>query len=274
MKTYVKTLNGDTHSVDVESPSDIVNARKYLEKRGVSIAKEQPLIISYQGFKPEHELFGTKLPPIPKPQNADDMPPQTSEKILVATNPNERLYLRYDDSNDYVSVKDLQEAVKVFNGNISPSLPEYTLAYKRYWQMADFQRIEGPQTFDYSASTTEGMSETDSQTFSAELGVSVQGLSAKLSATFSRSITVSSESSVTHSYRIEVPAGKVGVWLLWQLIDEVVAVDGSDNQIEYRGRLIMTIPGTGLITHQISIASTGATQGTSGYDADITLFDQ
>lgn len=277
MKIYVKTLNGDTHTVDVESMADIGNVRKYLEKKGVSIAEKKPLIISYNEFKPERALLGTPLPPVPKPQNRDDLPPQTSEKILVASNPNEKLYIYAPNRQQYITVEALKRYVDDHPdvpNVIAPLLPTYTLAYKRYWNRIDFQKIPGPQTFEYTKETTEGMSQTDEDTFSAELGVSVSGLSGKLSETFSHSITVSTSTSVRHTYHIEVPAGKEGLWILWQLIEEVVAVDASGKQIQYHGTLILVPTEHMRLPEPISIASTRAILESSAYAADITLFDR
>src|SRR3954462_15845189 len=101
MKLYVKTLNGDTYTLELESEADIENTRDYLGMAGIELEDGAPLILSYKEFKPE-AAPGTQLPPIPKPQNADDMPPNTSDKILIAVNPDEKLYIYDTDNNHYI----------------------------------------------------------------------------------------------------------------------------------------------------------------------------
>src|SRR5262249_11933010 len=85
-----------------------------------------------------------------------------------------------------------------------------------------------------SYTKTYGISTTDSESISAELGVEGGGLSAKVTAEFSHSVTTSQETSETKTISVASPAaGMIRVWLAWQLVDEIVALDGSGNIIPF-----------------------------------------
>lgn len=282
MKIFVKTLDGAVATVDVESVLDYDGIRKQLAGQNSQIGPTASLILSSTEFKSE-EIRGKRkptlshpeinlddAPPIPKPQNSNDIPPQYSTSTIIASNANEQLLYYNSDGNVFVTVQDIQNVLNVSpTVQLNPPLPTYSLAYRCRWMQTDYQRITGPQNFQYTATTTEGMSQSDQQTFSEQLGVSLNGLSAGLSQTFSTTIEISNSNTVQHQYTIDVPAGKVWVWILWQLIYEVVAVDGSGNQIGYHGEITMD----GQHVFWLALASTRATQGTSAYAPDPTPFD-
>lgn len=189
----------------------------------------------------------TNLPPIPLPTGPDDLPPAVSPSIVVSTNDIPLfIYFWGDEGPDHGSYF----AVTTANTpplSLSPSFPSPSrIAYNRYWLNAGNYIIVGPQTFSQSITTTEGMSVTDSTTLSAEVGVAVGDLSAKLSATTSHSVTISNDQSQTQTYTLpETPAGKTCVYTLWQLVDEFILVDGNNNPIQWSGKLNAGLFGAG-----------------------------
>lgn len=83
-------------------------------------------------------------------------------------------------------------------------------------------------TFTRSFTISTGYSETGIQTLSAELGVEVEGLSAKLSEDFSTAITLTTQPTVTEEVEFaNDESGQVRVMALYQLMSEIVALDES-----------------------------------------------
>jgi hypothetical protein len=105
------------------------------------------------------------------------------------------------------------------------------LTLRQYWRQvpATYTHVFPGDGYTKSYSVSHGVSTTDSQTLSAELGIAVEGLSAKLSTSFSHSVTVTDETTEQTSYTVGAPATGIRVWVLWQLIQEIVALDPSGN---------------------------------------------
>ena len=97
------------------------------------------------------------------------------------------------------------------------------IQYIRYWQKIFSTVIQYPANYMESHTYTEGTSETTGESFSYTLGISGQaygiGLSAELTRTFSYSITISSETSVTKQFTCESIEGKTIVFTVWQLVE-------------------------------------------------------
>ena len=113
---------------------------------------------------------------------------------------------------------------------------DYTLTLRQYWRMVPntFTHINPGGGFKKNYTVTHGISTTDSHTISAELGCEAKGLSAKISASFTHSVTVSDEKAEQTEFSAGAPAdGQVRVWVLWQLIDEIVALDPNGNIIPH-----------------------------------------
>jgi hypothetical protein len=84
-----------------------------------------------------------------------------------------------------------------------------------------------------------GVSTTDSQSITAQVGIKVGDLSAGLSDTFSHSVTINDQQTETTQYTIAPPASGTRVWLLWDLMYEFMVVKSGTNEIipagTYRG---------------------------------------
>ena len=181
----------------------------------------------------------SQYPPFPT-LDPNQAPPATSELITVATS-NQRLnlYAISDNSTWQEWVSDIPMTripispgvlVNFWEG-VTP--PSYTLHLRSYWlQVPDSHAVVYPgDTYTRSVTETHGLSATDSKTISAELGVEFEGLSAKISATFEQSVTVSSDVSVSQTYSVEPPQTGARVWVLWQLVNQIAALDSSGNVI-------------------------------------------
>jgi hypothetical protein len=110
----------------------------------------------------------------------------------------------------------------------------YALTMRSYWVLVPqtYTQVARGGKFEKQYTTSSGIATTDSQTLSAELGVDIDGLGAKISAEFSHSVTTSEQQQQTTTYDVtNDTGGATRVWMLWQLIDEVIALDSNGNLI-------------------------------------------
>lgn len=167
-------------------------------------------------------------PPIPKPASPTVLPPQKSNELVVSCNPVSGLYVQLNG----------QGYIPANQPALSPPFPtSVNLQFSTYWEQVGIAIVTGQQVYTKSIGFTQGMSDTNSQTLSAEFGVSYGALSAKVTATIEHSITISSETSVTDTYEITVPSGTTSVYVLWQLKEKFLFVDGAGQPISYSGKL-------------------------------------
>ena len=108
-----------------------------------------------------------------------------------------------------------------FNCNGIEYIP--LIQYIRYWQKIFSTVIQYPANYMESHTYTEGTSETTGESFSYTIGLSGSaygiGLSAELTRTFTHSITISTETSVTKQFTCESIEGKSLVFTVWQLVE-------------------------------------------------------
>jgi hypothetical protein len=179
----------------------------------------------------------SSYPPIPKPRSKDEFPPQKSSEVIVNTNNIDLFVYCWGNKGFYhgAYMPLFYPSIKGPVYTTYPLFPLAKIAYKRYWLNTGSHTLIGPQNFSKAFTTTVGMSNTNSTTLSAELGVEVKGLSAKLSKSTTTSITISEEKSITETYSIEVEKRKICVYTLWQLIEVFVLVDVDDKPIGWKG---------------------------------------
>lgn len=113
-----------------------------------------------------------------------------------------------------------------------PALAECPkVRWVRYWKRLVSVVIPHPTNYQQSHTYTEGTSETTGESFAISLGLSASGwgvgLSAQLTYTFNREVTISSETSVTKTFTCESEPGKVLQFTVWQLIDEYQICDSD-----------------------------------------------
>ena len=187
-------------------------------------------------------LLAGELPAIPKPDSLMWQPPQQSTPIVQSRSETGRLMLSANaDSHGWQEmVPDIPKERNPIKGGATllsywPGFQasQYTLTLREYWALVPltYTHVYPGGSFTKGYETSYGISTTDQLTISAELGVSVGELGAKLSAQFSHSVTTSETKSETTIYNVGAPAeGFVRVWMLWQLVDELIAL-GPDGKI-------------------------------------------
>ncbi len=185
------------------------------------------------------------LPPFPTITGLDWAPPAQSDPVEVVRGERRLVIFADADNADY---QDNVWDVEASEGNprlnnwwdgCAPAPRQFLL--RKYWKMV-------PGTFTHLSPGTElqksweydhGISTTDSQSITAQLGFSSGGFSASLSATLSHSVTINDLQKTTTQFNIQPPASGTRVWLLWDLTYEFMIVrTGLDDPIPagtYRG---------------------------------------
>jgi hypothetical protein len=186
----------------------------------------------------------TALPKIPALVSLNEQPPEESERIVIGTSPTRlKLFANSDNSGKMVWVSDVSERPSVFSISNwqNPYLTQYwdggppanyTMTLRRYYRQVSnsYTQIPHGTSLEWTVTSMWGISSTDSQTISAELGVEVGGLGAKITAEFSHSVTTSEEQHMSRTEKLESPEpGKIRAWVAWQLVEELIAL-GPDGQ--------------------------------------------
>ena len=123
--------------------------------------------------------------------------------------------------------------------------------------------------FSHQVSNTRGMSQTDSESYSSELGVSLDGLGGKLSTTFSTSITIEASQTDTNTYSINIPEGQTAVYTIWQLIASFQVLDANGFPCKYSGVWPSTDP-----FFQVSFPTYKAEAALTTINSDPVIFSQ
>ncbi|WP_430475048.1 hypothetical protein ACQ0MK_04800 [Thalassospira lucentensis] len=174
---------------------------------------------------------GLPTPTPPKPTSPTKFPPEHSEELIVSTNRITGLHINH--RNTYVP------ALPPIKGwSTDPEFPQ--IAYVQlstYWKNVGTAVITGPQTYTHTVSYEQGMSVTDSETLSAELGVAVGDLAATINRTTNHSITTSETTTITDSYELSVADSQTTVYILWQLIAKLRFLDANKRPINWKGSI-------------------------------------
>jgi hypothetical protein len=243
-RLFALAASGKRSSITAPASGDMIaEAYAALAKQGFTDADLKSVILSpseLEEFGPSpvrsaplqakaHTAHDPTAPPVPKPTSKDDITPNESSDLLISAN-NVDLFFRFN-GGAFMPVNNPPAQMR-----LDPPFPAGAkIAYKRHWHKVYGTTIHGPQHFSKEISTTHGMSETNSQELSAELGVDIKGLSGKLSATTTHSITISDESKVTDTYSFDVPKHKVCVYSFWELVEVFALVDAAGNPISWQG---------------------------------------
>jgi hypothetical protein len=119
---------------------------------------------------------------------------------------------------------------------------DYTMTMRHFWKRMEdsYTVVPAGNTQDQSFTHSWGISTTDAQTLSASLGYSSgqeAGVNASITTTFSHSVTTDESNSQQISRHIGDPGdGKVRVWLMWQLVHEIVALTPDGKILEAGNR--------------------------------------
>lgn len=277
-KFHFLTTDGQQGVIHIPMDGNAENSvGEALAKAGVGAAERKNVLLSETPFAsfaevaaPETRVLTTEdmvaasgLPPIPQPTNPDSALPEKSEVMVVATKPAPPLFVTFGDGR--VPISTFQQPPF----SVSPAFPTGNqIQYKRYWVRLAMQVLTGPQTYEHGIQSTQGMSVTDEKKISASIGIAVKGLSASLTATFSHSVTVSQQETVTNNYTVPVPAGKTCNWALWQLIDEFVILDSDGAPLVWNGKAKMG----GIASFSISFPECDTQQNTTTYASNPVMF--
>ena len=189
-------------------------------------------------FRPEVMTYAdSPLPPFPPITDILTQLPDQSDPIVIATSPVRLLlYANSDNSGNSAYVADIPGTMTPGNYSFLKNYwgdgpaRQYTLTLRRYWRQVPgtYTLVLPGGAFKKTFTTSHGISTTDSQSLSAELGVEGGGLSAKISATFSHSVTVSDATQESSEFSAgEPPPNSQRVWIIWQLVEEIVALDSN-----------------------------------------------
>lgn len=184
--------------------------------------------------------------PVPVPTSQHDVLPNQSEpKLLSQTSI--PVYVRSDDnwhrfsmkSGQYICIQDplfLAPDSDPHYARFIPPLPAgIQLAYWAHWELIDSFPLDGPTKFTREVKWTCGTKTTETTTFSAELGASGGGISAKLSLSTGYSVEVAESREETQTFDFDIPKGEARVIAFWQLVESFRLVDSSGNLATYSG---------------------------------------
>ena len=201
------------------------------------------LILDYANLSPTTvQLLGDgQLPLLPVIQSLVWLPPSQSTPVVQSTTEDRLMLFANSDKHEWTEfVPDQPNApnptgggtlMDYWDGNPAAN---YVLTMRSYWVLVPgtYTQVPPGGAFQKQYTTTFGISTTDSQNICAEMGLDVEGLSAKLSVEFSHSVTTSTSQQETTTYNVGAPAdGFLRVWMLWQLVDEVVALDPTTGNV-------------------------------------------
>jgi len=187
------------------------------------------------------QLADGALPPLPAIPDASWAPSATSDPVAFPAPAQRRLlHANSDNSGKAAMVPDTPGAKDpstpavlrdYWDGRPGPA--EYTVTLKEYWRLVPgtYTHVMQGGGYTESYSVTDGIAITDSQSLTAELGVDVDGLSAKITAMFSQSVTTTSDRTYIRSYSVgSPPEGMTRVWMLWQLVHDIDTL-GTNGQL-------------------------------------------
>lgn len=176
------------------------------------------------------------FPPLPKIESVDWRPPTETERqeIAISLKP-VRINADSDNSGYHDVVWDvpgqppnsLVVNPRLMNFWTNQGPPARLLRLRQFWGLVPFSYVNlGPgNSFTKTFSYTHGISTTDQQSITMQLGIEGKGFSLGLSETFSHSVTVIDERTQTEEYSVIGPDKGTRVWMLWDLRYEVSVVD-------------------------------------------------
>ena len=266
MEMFAMSVSGKTGKVTI-SPTDS-DPRDALRAQGFTDQDLQHLILSSTPFARPRSLdvmavaratLDLEELPVPRPKTPNDVLPKNSDEKLISSNGFTPCVLL--TPGWYRSVAD--------NLGLDPPFPpNCRMDYRLYWVNEYSEAITGPQSYDKTVKVATGQSTTDTTQLSAEVGVKIGDISAKLSETTTHSVTITNQTEDDETFHLSVPAGKIGVWTLWQLAEAFVIVDQNGNPLSYSG----STP-RGFINANVTLPQNRFVNLRSQYRADVVTFD-
>ena len=185
-------------------------------------------------------LLDGRFPPLPSILSLDWIPPSQTSPVTQATNPGRIRIWANADSHDW---QEMMVAIPGGEGAAAGQVMSYwdgrgpatyVMTLRNYWVLSpgSYTRLSPGTALDKTFTTTSGISQDDASSMAASLNVGLEGLGATITAEFSYSVTTSSPTEDNTPCTVQGPAdGFTRVWMLWQLIDEVSAIDFSTGAV-------------------------------------------
>jgi len=178
-------------------------------------------------------MINVDLPEIPEITSINYSPLEQSDPEIIMRSDKRLNYLAKADNRSlstYVADRPgvLGEGCKAvlrnFWHDVVPS--NYHLVLRQYWKLLAYELLEKGDQDSWEKTHSTGISIKDTQEITASLGAESKGLNASISETFSHSVDTSQTNSVKNTYKVDGPEeGHVKIWVLWQLVKEIVALD-------------------------------------------------
>jgi hypothetical protein len=197
------------HNIVIPRRTTMFSEEEYQERFGFPIATRYPRL------------------PVPKPETFDDILPEVSDEIVVTQNPAGDVSVYVSWWGGWVA----SSALKTWFYVQHPFPQDVRLAYSIFWRRIETHKLAAGEQLTRSVTVKNGTTVTDTNNLAAELGVSFNGLSAKLSKTVGHSVTVMTETDVTTAY--QYTAKTRAVWTLWQLMERFAFVDEKGDIIDW-----------------------------------------
>jgi hypothetical protein len=187
------------------------------------------------------------IPPFPTIDSLNWAPPAQTNPVEISHVDNARLMIYADADNanyqNYVLDVPASSGAPRLNNWWSGHEPQgpRRLVLRQFWKAVPgtFTHLSDGTKLQQSWQYTHGVSTTDSESITAQVGIEGDGLSAGLSATFSHSVTVSEQTTQTTQFSVDPPAQGTRVWILWDLMYEMMVVTQNGGIIiptgTYRG---------------------------------------
>ena len=182
------------------------------------------------------EVGHTRKLPVPKPTSPDDILPDRSSEIFIGSS-SVRLFVLVEGFDG--GPKFLPVDAPLLQEKLVPPFPKGALMhYSVYWEKVKSWRL-GPGTFTRDVVHKVGTTKEESTTMAAELGVAFEGLSAKLSGTFSTSIKITDETETSEHYSFSIPEKKVCIFTIWNLVHGFQVTDAAGKNLIWNGNLAL-----------------------------------
>ncbi|HEX8567112.1 MAG TPA: hypothetical protein VF648_15830 [Pyrinomonadaceae bacterium] len=200
-----------------------------------STLKESPVMldmIDHANVSPATAklLANGNFPPFPTIGGLMWRPPQQSDSVVQGTTTNRLMIFAAANTHSYTQYVPDTPGATLLDYWDGQGAAQYTLTMRSYWVLipGSYTQVIPGDSYENSYTTTSGISTSASQTLTAELNAGVEGLSATLTAEFAYTVDTSVTNEQTRTYTVSGPTdGLTKVWMLWQLIDELVALDSN-----------------------------------------------
>ena len=176
------------------------------------------------------------MPDVPQPDSANWVPPSQSEYKVLNTDTSMDLLWRW--GQDSIVMIEPKIGGQVIESNAVPDIakrtvialnglpiPVYSVVSRTYWKNAGGWTIAPGDNYECDTSYTIGVSTTDTSSWSAEVGAKDGGFEAKISESFSHSVTLSDSKTIEYKNVVNGDPKLYTNFTLWLPVLEIVVLD-------------------------------------------------